>query len=189
MKVIQTNKVLDAKGLACPMPIIRTKKAIDQLKPGQVMEVQATDKGSTADIQAWARSTGHHYIGTLEDGTVLKHYLRKALPEEETTETHHSNVMDLDTLRKKIEGKENITILDVRESAEYAFGHIPGAKHIPLGELEERFDELEKDAEIYVVCRSGHRSDRASQALTKKGFSKVVNVIPGMSSWEGPIEK
>lgn len=186
---IEVNKVLDAKGLACPMPIVRTKKAIGELEPGQVMEVQATDKGSTTDIQAWARSTGHQYIGTVEDGDVLKHYLRKSTPEEEKEEKKHPHVIDLAALQAKIDGDETITILDVRESAEYAFGHIPGAKHIPLGELEERFEELEKNDAIYVVCRSGNRSDLAAQSLAEKGFTKVTNVNPGMSSWEGPVEK
>ncbi|HSU79055.1 MAG TPA: rhodanese-like domain-containing protein, partial [Candidatus Angelobacter sp.] len=120
---------------------------------------------------------------------VLKHYLRKATPEEENEETHHPNVVDLDALQQKIGGNEKITILDVREPAEYAFGHIPGAKHIPLGELEVRFEELEKSDEIYVICRSGNRSDVASQSLAKKGFSKIINVNPGMSSWDGPVKK
>lgn len=51
---IKVNHVLDAKGLACPMPIVKTKKALSDLNAGEVIEVQATDKGSTADIQAWA---------------------------------------------------------------------------------------------------------------------------------------
>lgn len=186
---IEVNKVLDAKGLACPMPIVRTKKAIGELEPGQVMEVQATDKGSTADIQAWARSTGHQYIGTVNEEDVLKHYLRKATAAEEKEETKHSQVVDLETLQAKIDGDEKITILDVREPAEYAFGHIPGAKHIPLGELEERFEELEKQDDLYIICRTGNRSDLAAQTLTEKGFSKVTNVNPGMSSWEGSVEK
>lgn len=80
--MIKTNSVLDAKGLACPMPIVRTKKVMNGLEAGEVLEVQATDKGSTADMKAWAESTGHQYLGTVEEGTVLKHYLRKASGEE-----------------------------------------------------------------------------------------------------------
>ena len=75
---IHTDHMLDAKGLACPMPIVKTKKAMNDLEPGQVIEVQATDKGSLADIQAWATSSGHQYLGTTEEADVLKHYLRKA---------------------------------------------------------------------------------------------------------------
>lgn len=51
---VTVNKVLDAKGLACPMPIVKTKKEMTSLEPGQVIEIQATDKGSTADLRAWS---------------------------------------------------------------------------------------------------------------------------------------
>ena len=70
MQTIKTDIVLDARGLACPMPIVRTKKTMKTLEPGQVVEVQATDKGSTADLRAWANSTGNQYLGTIEDGDV-----------------------------------------------------------------------------------------------------------------------
>ncbi|MFB4163936.1 sulfurtransferase TusA family protein [Alteribacillus sp. JSM 102045] len=186
---MEANEVLDAKGLACPMPIVKTKKAMTDLGSGQVMEVQATDKGSTADIKAWAESTGHQYLGTVEDGEVLKHYLRKASEGEEKEEVIHEDVMDLDELRNKLEGEEKLSIIDVREPAEYAFGHIPGSKNIPLGELEERFRELNSDEEHLIICRTGNRSDLAARKLTEKGFSTVKNVVPGMTKWEGPTEK
>lgn len=73
---MKANVILDAKGLACPMPIVKTKKAMKDLEAGQVLKVQTTDKGSKADIKAWAGSTGHQYLSTLEEGEVLKHYLR-----------------------------------------------------------------------------------------------------------------
>ena len=186
---VTVNKVLDAKGLACPMPIVKTKKEMNTLEPGQVMEVQATDKGSTADMKAWAESTGHQYLGTVEDGGTLKHYLRKASAEEEKTETKHSDVLSLDQLLKQIEGNEKVTVIDVREPAEYAFGHIPNAINIPLGELEERFEELNKNDELQIICRTGNRSDFAAQKLSEKGFQNVKNVVPGMKDWTGPINK
>ncbi|MHA6252709.1 sulfurtransferase TusA family protein [Oceanobacillus sp. CAU 1775] len=185
---IKADVVLDAKGLACPMPIVKTKKAVDDLQPGQVIEVQATDKGSLADIQAWAKSSGHQYLGSTEDGDLLKHYLRKASKSEVKEETSYPHVIQNDELQKKLEEGEQITILDVREPAEYSFGHIPGAKSIPLGELEDRTEELDKESEIYVVCRTGNRSDLASKQLAEKGFSKVKNVVQGMMEWSGPVE-
>lgn len=184
MEIIKSNVMLDAKGLACPMPIVKTKKAMAQLEAGEVLEVQATDKGSKADIKAWAESTGHQYLGTVEEGEVLKHYLRKSSGEE-TAERKFANVIDNDQLQEKIQSDRNIVILDVREEAEYAFNHIPNAISIPLGELENRVNELNKDDEIYVVCRTGSRSDFAAQKLEEKGFNKVVNVVPGMSQWTG----
>jgi rhodanese-related sulfurtransferase/TusA-related sulfurtransferase len=186
---MEVNKILDAKGLACPMPIVKTKKEITALEPGQVLEVQATDKGSTADLKAWATSTGNQYLGTIEEGDVFKHYLRKASEEEEKSETTHPDVVSLENLLKRLEGSEKLTVLDVREPAEYAFGHIPGAKNIPLGDLEKRFEELSKEDELHIVCRSGNRSDLAAQQLTQKGFQNVKNVVSGMKDWTGPTEK
>ena len=65
--MIKTDFVLDAKGLACPMPIVKTRKIMKEMEPGNVLEVQATDKGSTADLKAWAEGSGHDYFGTTED--------------------------------------------------------------------------------------------------------------------------
>ncbi|EDL62671.1 sulfurtransferase TusA family protein [Bacillus sp. SG-1] len=186
---VTVNRVLDAKGLACPMPIVKTKKEMKDLEAGQVMEIQATDKGSTADIKAWATSTGNQYLGTVEEGDILKHYLRKASEAEEQPEKKYEDVISLDDLVNKIEGEEKITVLDVREPAEYAFGHIPGAINIPLGELEQRFEEIDGTNEVHVICRTGSRSDLASRLLTDKGLKNVKNVVPGMTEWTGSINK
>ncbi len=184
---MNADVILDAKGLACPMPIVKTKKAMNELDAGKVLEVQATDKGSKADVKAWAESTGHQYLGTLEDDDILKHFLRKSSIEE-TEVKEYPYVVNNDELQKKIESKEDIIVLDVRETAEYAFNHILNAISIPLGELEERVDKLQKEKEIFVVCRTGNRSDMAAQKLKEKGFEKVFNVIPGMSEWTGYTE-
>ncbi|MGP0580418.1 sulfurtransferase TusA family protein [Paenibacillus peoriae] len=189
MAEIKVDQTLDCKGLACPMPIVRTKKAMDQLDAGQVIEVQATDKGSLADIQGWAKNTGHHYLGTVEEGDVLKHYVRKASATETKEEKKHPHVISNDELKKKLADNEKITVLDVREPAEYAFNRIASAISIPLGELEGRIQELNQEEDIYVVCRTGSRSDLACQLLTEKGFKQVKNVEPGMTGWTGPTEK
>jgi rhodanese-related sulfurtransferase len=73
-------------------------------------------------------------------------------------------------------------LLDVREDDEWAAGHVPGACHIPLGQLGARTAELPMDDEIYVICRSGMRSARASQALNGAGW-RAVNVAGGMQHW------
>ncbi|GLB58737.1 sulfurtransferase TusA family protein [Cytobacillus sp. NCCP-133] len=188
MESLKTNFTVDAKGLACPMPIVRTKKAINELNPGEVLEVLATDKGSKADIQAWAKSSGHQYLGTIEEGDVLKHYIRKASANEEREAVKFETVASNEELKKELESNSDVVVLDVREPAEFAFGHIPNAVSIPFGELEERIGELNKDKKIYVVCRTGSRSDMASQTLAEKGFTNVTNVVPGMSEWNGPTE-
>lgn len=75
MKVDQT---VDAKGLSCPMPIVKAKKAIDAMESGQVMELLATDKGSVNDFQSWVKQTKHELIEHVEEDGVFKFYVRKA---------------------------------------------------------------------------------------------------------------
>lgn len=181
--MIQANKHLDAIGMTCPMPVVKTKKAIADLEEGQVLEIQATDKGSKADLVAWASSVGHQYIGIVEDDNILYHYIRKGTNEPVVEKAFEHTI--------KLEELETRTglILDVREAAEYAFGHIENAKSIPLGELETRLEELNKDKEIYVICRTGNRSDLAANLLMNNGYTKVYNVLPGMNEWNGKIKK
>jgi rhodanese-related sulfurtransferase/TusA-related sulfurtransferase len=186
MNSIESNFLLDAKGLACPMPIVKTKKAMKDMEAGHVIEIQATDKGSKADLQAWAKSSGHEYLGTIEEGEVLKHFMRKSSGEE-AVERMHEAVTDNETLASKLRD-DDVIVLDVRERAEYAFKHIPGAISMPLGDLENRVEELNKEKDIYVVCRTGNRSDMAAQMLLDKGFPNVINVVPGMSEWTGDVE-
>lgn len=104
-------------------------------------------------------------------------------------EAKHPHVTDLGDLQEKIKGNEEITILDVREPAEFAFGHIPGAVNIPLGELENRFEELDKNKEVHIICRTGNRSDLAAQKLAEKGYPNVRNVVPGMTEWKGQLNQ
>lgn len=189
-QTFHANQVLDCKGLACPMPIVRTKKAIDSLASGQVIEVQATDKGSLADIQGWAKNTGHQYLGTVQEGEILKHFIRKASKDEMKEEIKYPYTVSNEELQRKLENNEDhIRIVDVREPAEYAFHRIPGSHSIPLGELEDRLKELDPADAIHVICRTGRRSDYACQLLSEKGFIHVKNVVPGMSAWSGLTEK
>jgi len=186
MEVVMSMKVdfqLDAKGLSCPMPIVKTKKAMADLVDGQILEVSATDKGSKADVAAWAETVGHQYIGTLENDGVLKHYIRKCT-NDQIEEVTFDQTIDLE----QITNRDGL-ILDVREEAEFAFGHIEGAKSIPISELDTRLSELDKEQEIYVICRTGKRSDMAAQKLASRGFTKVFNVLPGMTSWKGDLTK
>lgn len=74
---IKADQTLDAKGLACPMPVVKTKKAMDQLESGQVLEIHATDKGAKSDLTAWAKSGGHEILEQSEDGDVLKFWIKK----------------------------------------------------------------------------------------------------------------
>ncbi len=90
-------------------------------------------------------------------------------------------------VKERMKRGDNFTILDVREPDEWASGHIPGAKHIPLGEIEARHGELDKEGETVVVCRSGGRSSIACEFLAAMGYN-VINMPGGMSAWQGDIE-
>jgi rhodanese-related sulfurtransferase len=89
-------------------------------------------------------------------------------------------------VKERLKQGEKFEILDVRELEEWASGHIPEARHIPLGELEARHKELTKDQEIVVVCRSGNRSGIACQYLSEMGY-KAINMPGGMSAWQGNV--
>ncbi|OLS35151.1 sulfurtransferase TusA family protein [Bacillus sp. MRMR6] len=71
------DKILDAKGLACPMPIVKTKKAMNDLESGQVLEIYTTDKGTKNDLTAWAKSGGHDLLKHEEENDVLKFWIKK----------------------------------------------------------------------------------------------------------------
>lgn len=90
--------------------------------------------------------------------------------------------------------REDALVLDVREADEFANGHLPEAKHIPLGKLAERASELEKfkDKPIIVCCASGVRSGKACGELGKLGFARTYNISGGVDAWVGagyPIKK
>lgn len=90
-------------------------------------------------------------------------------------------------LEQKLVAGEKINIIDVREDEEVAMGIIPGAKHIPLGQIPERLDKIDKKEHYYMVCRSGGRSGNACQFLTQYGYN-VTNMAGGMLDWEGETE-
>ncbi|SEU09859.1 Rhodanese-related sulfurtransferase [Salinibacillus kushneri] len=90
-------------------------------------------------------------------------------------------------LAKKQKTDEEVNVIDVREDEEVAQGKIPGAKHIPLGQITDRINELDENSYYYVVCRSGGRSGRACEILAAKGFD-VTNIAGGMLAWEDETE-
>jgi rhodanese-related sulfurtransferase len=77
---------------------------------------------------------------------------------------------------------ENAFVLDVREDWEFEAGHAPTAHHIPLNSVPERLEELPKEQQIYIICKSGGRSMRAADYLLAQGFD-VVSVAGGTDGW------
>ncbi len=78
MSDIKADQVLDAKGLSCPLPILKTKKAVEALGKGQVLKVVATDPGSKNDMAAWAKRTGNELLKTEEAAGTFTFYIKKA---------------------------------------------------------------------------------------------------------------
>jgi len=68
---------LDLKGLSCPIPIVRTAKAMKQLEPGQLVEIFATDPGSVPDFRAWSKTTGNPLVESGEGGGIYRFVLKK----------------------------------------------------------------------------------------------------------------
>ena len=77
MDTIKADKTLDAKGLDCPMPLLKAKKAIDALESGQVLEIIGTDEGSKIDLPDWCERVGHSYLGVKEEANFFKFYIKK----------------------------------------------------------------------------------------------------------------
>ncbi|MCW9133797.1 sulfurtransferase TusA family protein [Bacillus paramycoides] len=75
---MNVKEVLDVKGLACPMPIVKTKKAMEALQSGEVLEVHLTDKGAIKDIPAWSKTGGHEVLKHTEEEGELKFWIKKA---------------------------------------------------------------------------------------------------------------
>nr|WP_167815120.1 rhodanese-like domain-containing protein [Sporolactobacillus shoreae] len=92
-----------------------------------------------------------------------------------------------DELNRILEKGDPVTVVDVREDDEVAAGKIPQAIHIPLADIPERFQELDRSKEYVMVCRSGHRSGLATEFLQNEGFH-VTNMEGGMLEWNGPVK-
>jgi len=75
---MQFTKELDVRGMNCPMPILRSKKAIGEIESGQVLKVLATDPGSVKDMQAFANQTGNELLNSTEASGIYTYFLKKA---------------------------------------------------------------------------------------------------------------
>jgi tRNA 2-thiouridine synthesizing protein A len=77
MALVEITQTVDAKGLSCPMPIVKTAQAIKTVESGEVIEVLATDAGSVKDFAAWCRSTGNELVDQSSDGAVYRFVIRR----------------------------------------------------------------------------------------------------------------
>jgi adenylyltransferase/sulfurtransferase len=91
-------------------------------------------------------------------------------------------------LQKQMESGRPFTLLDVREPFELELARIEGANLIPLGELPQRMEELDREQDIFVFCHSGVRSGRAAELLRSAGFAKVASVAGGIDAWSQEVD-
>ena len=91
-------------------------------------------------------------------------------------------------LKRRMDAGERFELIDVREPFEYEIAQIDGAKLIPLGEIAERLDELEREQPIIIHCHSGMRSAQAVQLLQQRGFAKVYNLEGGIDAWSDQVD-
>ena len=105
--------------------------------------------------------------------------------EDEGSDQQDATVEDL---KKLIDAKENIFVLDVREPQEYQICNIPGSTLIPLGDLPKRLSELEGQGEMIVHCKSGVRSGKAVKLLHEAGFKRAKNLRGGILAWIKQID-
>ena len=91
-------------------------------------------------------------------------------------------------LKQELDSGKNVFILDVREPHEYQICCLEGATLIPLGQVPARLEELNREHDIVVMCRSGARSGKAAQYLAKQGFPKVRNLSGGILAWSDEVD-
>lgn len=99
------------------------------------------------------------------------------------SETDYGDVT-VEQARELIEKSPLLVILDVRTVQEFEDGYVEGAINIPVDELEQRLEELDRNDEILVYCRTGNRSTRAVQILRENGFNKIYHMEDGIVGWE-----
>ena len=96
--------------------------------------------------------------------------------------------MSAHELKRKMDAREPFELIDVREKFEYEIARIDGAKLIPLREIAERADELQREGPIVIHCHSGQRSAQAVRLLQQRGFANVYNLEGGIDAWSDQVD-
>lgn len=73
---IKADETLDARGLSCPMPVLKTKKQVGKMSSGQILEILGTDPGTANDLPSFAKRGGHEYLGEKADQGFTRYYIR-----------------------------------------------------------------------------------------------------------------
>ncbi|PYQ31257.1 MAG: molybdenum cofactor biosynthesis protein MoeB [Acidobacteria bacterium] len=91
-------------------------------------------------------------------------------------------------LAERLAQNEAIVLIDVREPYEWDIGHIESARHIPMQQIPKRLDEIPRDVEVVMICRSGARSGHVQHHLQQQGFTNVKNLTGGMQRWAREVD-
>ncbi len=113
------------------------------------------------------------------------------VPSHDRSESHLDDQWEIDPgeLAERLEGGENIRLIDVREPHELEISHIEGADLMPLGELASHLNELDSAEEIVLFCKTGSRSARALELLAGAGFRKLKNLRGGINAWARQVDE
>jgi TusA-related sulfurtransferase len=76
-EAVKADKVMDLKGLPCPMPVVKVSKGIKEIEVGQILEAMSTDPGSLTDFPSWARTSGNEIVKTEQDGDVIRFFIKR----------------------------------------------------------------------------------------------------------------
>jgi adenylyltransferase/sulfurtransferase len=96
--------------------------------------------------------------------------------------------MSAHALKRKMDAREPLELIDVREVFEYEIARIDGAKLIPLGEIADRLNELQRERPIVIHCHRGRRSAEAVRLLQQRGFANLYNLEGGIDAWSDQID-
>jgi rhodanese-related sulfurtransferase len=96
--------------------------------------------------------------------------------------------LDALQLKRRLDAGEPLQLLDVREPWECAIARLPGSLNIPLGEIPARWQELDAQAEIILLCKAGSRSRRVAQFLSAQGLPRVINLSGGIDGWTRDVD-
>jgi glyoxylase-like metal-dependent hydrolase (beta-lactamase superfamily II)/rhodanese-related sulfurtransferase len=156
----------------------RSGRAGFVLPSGVPVVLLLEDEADYREVVLGLARVGYEAVGYLEGGIAT--WQTAGLPlaagdVEDVTPT------ELDAMLSNGNG---MVVLDVREPWEYALGHVPGSRLIPLGQLAARAGELDPSQPVAVICQSGNRSQSAAAVLGQKKFGKIYNVLGGMSDWQ-----
>ena len=96
--------------------------------------------------------------------------------------------IDVQTLKRKLDGNDDLMLIDVREDKELEVCKINQAIHIPMGAVPKRLNDIDSNKPVVVMCKSGGRSAQVCQYLNENGYSNIYNLNGGITSWALEID-